>query len=126
MLLRATLVILFMLNLGAAGKGLGNGMSGGFLYQYDPDGVVRSRVSDDSLLVFGIADDEHGDFHSAAVRLLLGWHRDATGSELAARLLADFVILDKNPLTTPVGGIKDIRVLETIKEGTTVWRAAPR
>lgn len=41
-------------------------------------------------------------------------------------LLADFVILDKNPLTTPVDGIKDIRVLATIKEAKTVWQAAPR
>ncbi len=39
-------------------------------------------------------------------------------------LLADFVILDKNPLTTPVDGIKDIKVRETIKEGRTVWKAA--
>ncbi|SBV32261.1 conserved exported protein of unknown function [uncultured Sphingopyxis sp.] len=39
-------------------------------------------------------------------------------------LLADFVILDKNPLTTPVDGIKDIRVRETIKEGRSVWKAA--
>lgn len=38
-------------------------------------------------------------------------------------LLADFVILDKNPLTTPVDGIKDIQVRETIKEGRSVWRA---
>lgn len=79
-----------MLNLGSAGKGLGNGMSGGFLYQYDPDGVIRGRVSEDSLLVFPIADDEHGGFHAEAVRLLLGWHHDATGSELAAGLLADW------------------------------------
>ncbi len=41
-------------------------------------------------------------------------------------LLADFVILDRNPLTTPVGAIKDIRVLATIKEGKTVWQAGPR
>ncbi len=79
-----------VLNLGSAGKGLGNGMSGGFLYQYDPDGTVRSRVSEDSLLVFGITDHEHGSFHSEAARLLLGWHRDATDSPLAARLLADW------------------------------------
>ena len=38
-------------------------------------------------------------------------------------LLADFVILDRNPLTTPVDGIKDIQVRETIKEGRSVWRA---
>ena len=36
-------------------------------------------------------------------------------------LLADFVILDKNPLTTPVDAIKAIKVLETIKDGRSVW-----
>lgn len=39
-------------------------------------------------------------------------------------LLADFVILDKNPLTTPIDDVKDIRVRETIKEGRRVWTAA--
>ena len=39
-------------------------------------------------------------------------------------LLADFVILDKNPLTTPVDAIRDIKVLETVKEGQSVWKRA--
>ena len=39
-------------------------------------------------------------------------------------LLADFVVLDRNPLTTPVDQIRAIRVLETVKEGETIWRAA--
>lgn len=38
-------------------------------------------------------------------------------------LLADFVVLDRNPLTTPIDGIRKIRVLETVKEGQTVWKA---
>ena len=37
-------------------------------------------------------------------------------------LLADFVILDKNPLGTPVDGVKAIKVLETIKDGCSVWK----
>ncbi|MFM2300292.1 MAG: hypothetical protein RLZZ84_28 [Pseudomonadota bacterium] len=37
-------------------------------------------------------------------------------------LLADFVVLDKNPLTTPVDQIRAIKVLETVKEGRTVWQ----
>ena len=42
---------------------------------------------------------------------------------IRAGLLADFVILDKNPLTTPTQQIKDIRVVETVKEGKSVWKA---
>ena len=38
-------------------------------------------------------------------------------------LLADFVILDKNPLATPMDAIKDIKVLETIKQARPVWSA---
>ncbi|MFI5549095.1 glutamate synthase-related protein [Streptomyces sp. NPDC051738] len=76
-----------VLNLGGFGKGLGNGMSGGFLYQYDPSGELAGRVSADSLLVFPVTDTGHGAFHEEAVRLLLAWHVEATGSPLAARLL---------------------------------------
>src|SRR5690606_1261907 len=35
--------------------------------------------------------------------------------------LADLVILDKNPLTVPNNEIKDIKVLETIKDGKTIF-----
>jgi glutamate synthase (NADPH/NADH) large chain len=77
-------------NLGGFGKGLGNGMSGGFLYQYDPSGQVAERASTDSLLVFPVTDTTRGAFHEDAARLLLEWHLEATGSELAARLLADW------------------------------------
>ncbi len=38
--------------------------------------------------------------------------------------LADLVVLDKNPMTVPVNEIKDIRVVETFKEGTPVFRRA--
>ena len=41
---------------------------------------------------------------------------------IKAGLLADFVILDRNPLTTPVTDIKAIKVLETIKDGRSVWK----
>lgn len=79
-----------VLNLGGYGKGLGNGMSGGFLYQYDPSGAVSERASTDSLLVFPVTATERGAFHEAAAKLLLEWHLEATGSALAERLLADW------------------------------------
>jgi len=36
--------------------------------------------------------------------------------------LADLVILDQNPVKVDAMKIKDIQVLQTIKEGTTVYR----
>jgi hypothetical protein len=39
--------------------------------------------------------------------------------------LADLVILDKNPTKVAPMAIKDIKVVETIKEGKTIYRRAP-
>jgi predicted amidohydrolase YtcJ len=40
--------------------------------------------------------------------------------------LADFVILDRNPLAEPPESLRTIGVVETIKEGVTVFLARPR
>ncbi|MFM8702492.1 MAG: amidohydrolase [Planctomycetia bacterium] len=48
---------------------------------------------------------------------------EKTKGTLEPGKLADLVILDKNPLTVPPTTIKDIAVVETIKEGKTVYRA---
>ena len=47
---------------------------------------------------------------------------EKTKGTLEAGKLADLVILEKNPLTVEPTTIKDIAVIETIKEGKTVWR----
>ncbi|MFN8857219.1 MAG: amidohydrolase family protein, partial [Planctomycetaceae bacterium] len=50
------------------------------------------------------------------------YHEEQTNGSLEVGKLADLVILDQNPLTVDPMSIKDIRVLETIKEGTTIYR----
>jgi hypothetical protein len=48
---------------------------------------------------------------------------EKTKGSLEVGKLADLVILDRNPLTVDPKTIKDIRVVETIKEGKTIYVA---
>jgi len=51
-------------------------------------------------------------------------HEEKTKGTLEVGKLADLVILDANPLKVAPTSIKSIKVLETIKEGTTIFRLA--
>ena len=50
---------------------------------------------------------------------------EKTKGSLEVGKLADLVILDRNPLKGDPMTIKDINVVETIKEGKTVYRIKP-
>lgn len=50
------------------------------------------------------------------------YHEEHLKGSLVSGKLADLVILDRNPLDTPHEELKNICVLETIKEGKTIYR----
>lgn len=80
-----------VVNLGAYGKGFGNGMSGGTAYQYDPSGKIAARCSADSVKVSALV--EGGEMLAAqeqALILHIETHIEQSGSKLAQALLADW------------------------------------
>ncbi|MEM6469964.1 MAG: glutamate synthase-related protein [Planctomycetota bacterium] len=80
-----------VLNLGGFSKGLGNGMSGGFAYQYDPQRRLPDLMSHDSVFMGSLLDGSaHAQIHEDAIKYLLRLHVEATGSEKATSLLANW------------------------------------
>ena len=53
------------------------------------------------------------------------YREESRRGSIAPGKLADFVIITADPLKTPVDKIREIKVLETIKEGTTIFSASP-
>ncbi|MEO0893239.1 MAG: glutamate synthase-related protein [Pseudomonadota bacterium] len=80
-----------LLNLGGFSTGYGNGMSGGFAYQYDPEGKLADMISHDSVFMGMLGDGSpESEIHEDAIKQLLEWHFEATGSPKAEALLADW------------------------------------
>jgi glutamate synthase (ferredoxin) len=77
---RGTVVVL-----GPTGKNFGAGMSGGVAYVYDPEDKLKNNVN---ASLSGIS--KPGAEDADVLRGLLERHRDYTGSEIAAGILADF------------------------------------
>lgn len=64
----------------------------------------------------------------AALKSLTLWaayqhYEEAYRGSIEAGKLADFVVLDRNPHKVRVGGLADLKVTETIKEGKTIYPA---
>jgi glutamate synthase (NADPH) large chain len=71
--------------LGPTGRNFGAGMSGGIAYVFDPDEVFASRVNYEMVELQPLADADRTFLEDTIRR-----HRDLTGSEVAARILADW------------------------------------
>ena len=80
-----------VLNLGGAGKGFGNGMSGGIAYQYDPYGELSACYNEASVVVCVLsATDALLAPHAEIIQHLLRAHVAATDSALAQGILDDW------------------------------------
>jgi glutamate synthase (NADPH/NADH) large chain len=69
--------------LGPVGRNFAAGMSGGIAYLWDPDGENARRVNSDMVALRPVSDD-------GQLRELVERHRELTGSDVAATLLADW------------------------------------
>lgn len=51
------------------------------------------------------------------------YFEEARRGSLRPGKAADLVLLDADPLAVPPEKLRDVRVLETVKAGETIWRA---
>ena len=64
----------------------------------------------------------------AAIKSITLWaayqhYEEATRGSIEVGKLADFVVLDKNPHSIPIEELANLKVLQTIKEGNTIFTA---
>ena len=80
-----------IMNLGGFSKGMGNGMSGGFIYQFDPNKACGGLVSHDSIDFSYLGNESSvNETHSIAIETMLHWHIQATGSPKAYEIISNW------------------------------------
>jgi hypothetical protein len=94
----------------------------------EPMRVMHSAITRRARSGIVIGPDEVVDVMTALQAVTIGaaWQireEDMKGT-LAVGKLADLVILDANPLTVPTDDLLNIKVIETFKEGKSVFKAA--
>tara|TARA_E500000178_G_scaffold167158_2_gene166597 strand:- start:14168 stop:19621 length:5454 start_codon:yes stop_codon:yes gene_type:complete len=84
-----------ILNIGNFSRGFGNGMSGGFAYQYDPERMLKDNISKESVYIRYLdCKSELSKMHETTILQMLKWHVIATKS-LKAKYLLDNWLVEK-------------------------------
>jgi len=95
----------------------------------DPMLMVWTAVARQTKDGVVLGPDERADRMTAlkAVTIVPAWQyrEEATKGSIEVGKLADLVILDRNPLEVPVDDIRHIKVVQTFKEGSTIYPLPP-
>lgn len=93
----------------------------------DPMFVLWSSMARTTRSGFVLGPDQRVDAYTGLTALTTGpaymYREEKARGTIAPGKLADFVILSADPVATPVDKIRSIKVVETIKEGRTVFPA---
>jgi predicted amidohydrolase YtcJ len=94
----------------------------------DPLRMMHSSITRRSRSGVVIGEDQRVDVMTAlrAMTIDAAWQifEEDTKGSIAPGKLADFVILDRNPIEVDTDSLLDLQVIETFKEGESVWRRA--
>jgi predicted amidohydrolase YtcJ len=93
----------------------------------DPMFILWTSMARTSKSGVVVGPDQRVDAYAGLKALTTGpawqYREEDRRGRIRTGLLADFVVLSADPVETDVSGIRDIRVVETIKEGRTVYPA---
>jgi predicted amidohydrolase YtcJ len=85
--------------------------------------VVTRRTRSGDILGAGQCIDVDAALKSLTLWAAHQHYEEANRGSIEVGKLADFVVLDKNPHSVPILELEDLKVLETIKEGKTIFAA---
>jgi predicted amidohydrolase YtcJ len=94
-------------------------------------GVTRTNAPDAPAAYRGRLGDDPGlsreaVLTAATINAAYELHQDDVTGSIEIGKFADLIVLDRNPLTVPAEDIANVRVLETVVGGVTVYAARPQ